>query len=210
MMKNILIHGLGQNSESWDNTSVYLKENNIDIICPDLFEITENTSKDYKMLYNTFSDFCNNQKEKLNLCGLSLGGVLALDFVKEYPEKVNSIILIGTPYKIPKALFKLQGLIFHIMPKRVFKKMGCSKREFLTLVNSMSNLDIAKDLETIKCKSLIICGDKDNANMENAKLLNKSIKNSKFKVTSNSSHEVNIDNPKELADIICDFWKDNQ
>jgi len=30
MMKNILIHGLGQNSESWDNTSVYLKENNIE------------------------------------------------------------------------------------------------------------------------------------------------------------------------------------
>ena len=210
MMKNILIHGLGQNSQSWDNTSVYLKENNIDIICPDLFEITKNTSKDYKMLYNTFSDFCNNQKEKLNLCGLSLGGVLALDFVKEYPEKVNSIILIGTPYKISKVLFKLQGLIFHIMPKRVFEKMGCSKREFFTLVNSMSNLNIAKDLETIKCKSLIICGDKDNANMENANLLNKSIKNSKFKVISNSSHEVNIDNPKELANIIYDFWKDNQ
>ncbi len=209
-MKNILIHGLGQNSQSWDNTSMYLKENNIDIVCPDLFEITKNTSKDYKMMYNTFSDFCNNQKEKLNLCGLSLGGVLALDFVKEYPEKVNSIILIGTPYKIPKALFKLQGLIFHIMPKRGFEKMGCSKREFLTLVNSMSNLDIAKDLETIKCNSLIICGDKDNVNMENAKLLNKSIKNSKFKVINNSSHEVNIDNPKELADIICDFWKDNQ
>ena len=209
-MKNILIHGLGQNSQSWDNTSMYLKENNIDIVCPDLFEITKNTSKDYKMMYNTFSDFCNNQKEKLNLCGLSLGGVLALDFVKEYPEKVNSIILIGTPYKIPKALFKLQGLIFHIMPKRGFEKMGCSKREFLTLVNSMSNLDIAKDLETIKCNSLIICGDKDNVNMENAKLLNKSIKNSKFKVINNSSHKVNIDNPKELADIICDFWKDNQ
>ena len=210
MMKNILIHGLGQNSQSWDNTSMYLKENNIDIICPDLFEITKNTSKDYKMLYNTFSDFCNNQKEKLNLCGLSLGGVLALDFVKEYPEKVNSIILIGTPYKIPKVLFKMQSLIFHIMPKSTFEKMGCSKREFITLVNSMSNLNIAKDLETIKCKSLIICGDKDNANMENANLLNKSIKNSKFKVINNSSHEVNIDNPKELANIIYGFWKDNQ
>ncbi len=209
-MKNILIHGLGQNNQSWHDTNVYLKKNGIDTICPDLFEITKNTSKDYKMLYNTFSDFCNMQKEKLNLCGLSLGGVLALDFVKEYPEKVNSIILIGTPYKIPKALFKLQGLIFHIMPKSVFEKMGCSKREFFTLVNSMSNLDIAKDLEIIKCKSLIICGDKDNANMKNAKLLNKSIKKSKFKVINNSSHEVNIDNPKELANIIYDFWKDNQ
>ena len=140
-------------------------------------------------MYNAFSDLCNNQKEKLNLCGLSLGGVLTLDFVKKYPEKVNSIILIGTPYKIPKALFKMQSLIFHIMPKSTFEKMGCSKREFITLVNSMSNLNIAKDLETINCKSLIVCGAKD---------------------ISNSSHEVNIDNPEELSNIIYNFWKDNQ
>lgn len=79
------------------------------------------------MMYKVFSDLCNNQKGKLNLCGLSLGGLLALDFVKEYPEKVNSIILIGTPYKIPKTLFKIQSLLFQIMPKKLFKKIGCSK-----------------------------------------------------------------------------------
>lgn len=209
-MKNILIHGLGQDNQSWNNTNMYLKENGIDTICPNLFEITKNISKDYKMMYNAFSDFCNNQKEKLNLCGLSLGGILALDFVKDYPEKVNSIILIGTPYKIPKALFKLQSIIFHIMPKSTFEKMWCSKKEFITLVNSMNNLDIVKNLDRIKCQSLIICGAKDNMNMESAKLLNNNIKNSKFKVISNSAHEVNIDNPKELANIIYDFWKDNQ
>lgn len=209
-MKNILIHGLGQDNQSWNTTNVYLKQNGIDTICPNLFEISKNTSKDYKMMYNAFSDFCNNQKEKLNLCGLSLGGILALDFVKEHPEKVNSIILIGTPYKIPKALFKIQSLIFHIMPKATFEKMGCFKRDFITLVNSMSNLNITKDLEKIKCKGLILCGTKDNVNMESAKLLNNSIKNSKLKVISNSSHEVNIDNPKALSIEIYDFWKDNQ
>lgn len=209
-MKNILIHGLGQNNQSWDNTVIYLKKNGIDTICPSLFEITDNTSVNYKNMYNAFSDFCNSQKEKVNLCGLSLGGILALNFVKDYPEKVNSIILIGTPYKIPKALFKMQSIIFHVMPKATFKKMGCSKREFITLVNSMSNLNIAKDLEKINCKCLIVCGSKDNVNMESAKLLNNSIKNSEFKVISNSSHEVNIDNPEELSNIIYNFWKDNQ
>ena len=209
-MKNILIHGLGQNEQSWNNTNEYLRKNQIDPICPNLFELTKNTSKDYKMMYNVFSDLCNAQKEKLNLCGISLGGILALDFAKEYPEKVNSIILIGTPYKIPKTLFKLQSIIFHIMPKSTFERMGCSKGEFITLVNSMNNLDISSDLDRIKCSSLIICGAKDNVNIESAKLLNKNIKNSKLKVISNSAHEVNIDNPKELADIICDFWKDNQ
>lgn len=209
-MQNILIHGLGQNNQSWNSTSAYLKEKGIVVECPNLFNITKTKTKEYKMLYNAFSNFCNNQKEKLNLCGLSLGGILALDFVKEHPEKVNSIILIGTPYKIPKALFKAQSLIFHIMPKSTFEKMGCSKKEFITLVNSMSNLNIAKDLEKIKCKSLILCGAKDNVNMESAKLLNNSIRNSEFKVISNSSHEVNIDNPNELSNIVYDFWKDNQ
>ena len=165
-MKNILIHGLGQNEQSWNNTNEYLRKNQIDPICPNLFELTKNTSKDYKMMYNVFSDLCNAQKEKLNLCGISLGGILALDFAKEYPEKVNSIILIGTPYKIPKTLFKLQSIIFHIMPKSTFERMGCSKGEFITLVNSMNNLDISSDLDRIKCSSLIICGAKDNVNIE--------------------------------------------
>lgn len=209
-MKNILLHGLGQNNNSWNKTIEYLKEDKIETISPNLYEITRTDSKDYKKMYNAFSQFCNNQKEKLNLCGLSLGGILILDYVKDHPENVNSIILIGTPYKIPKTLFKLQSVIFHIMPRSTFEKMGCLKKEFITLVNSMSNLDISSDLDKIKCSSLVICGAKDNVNMENAKLLNKDIKNSKLKIIKNAGHEVNIDNPKDLANIVYEFWKDNQ
>lgn len=208
-MKNILIHGLGQNSKSWYNTRTYLKAHGINTECPDLFEITTDVSKEYKIVYNTFSDFCNEQKEKLNLCGISLGGIIALDFVKEYPEKVNSIILIGTPYKIPKMLFEIQSLIFNIMPKSAFEKIGCSKKDFISLISSMRNLNITKDLNKIKCKSLILCGIKDKINMKSAKLLKNSIKNSSFKVINDSSHEVNIDNPKELANVICGFWMNN-
>lgn len=209
-MKNILLHGLGQNNNSWNKTIEYLKEDKIETLSPNLYEITRTDSKDYKKMYNAFSQFCNNQKEKLNLCGLSLGGILILDYVKDHPENVNSIILIGTPYKIPKTLFKLQSVIFHIMPRSTFEKMGCLKKEFITLVNSMSNLDISSDLDKIKCSSLVICGAKDNVNMENAKLLNKDIKNSKLKIIENAGHEVNIDNPKDLANIVYEFWKDNQ
>ena len=209
-MINILVHGLGQDNHSWDNTNKYLRENEIDVICPNLFEITKNTSKDYKMMYNTFSCFCNNQKEQLNLCGLSLGGVLVLDFVKEYPEKVNSIILIGTPYKIPRGLCKLQNIVYHIMPKSAFEKIGCPKNEFISLLHSLSNLNISRELDKINCPSLILCGAKDKVNMKNVKLLNNDIKNSKFKIIENAGHEVNTDNPKELAHAIYNFWKDKK
>ena len=67
-MRNILIHGLGQNNQSWHKTVIYLKKNGIEAICPSLYEITDNTLLNYKSLYGAFSDFCNSQKEKVNLC----------------------------------------------------------------------------------------------------------------------------------------------
>ena len=99
------------------------------------------------------------------------GGILALDYVKKYPEKVNSIIIIGTPYDIPKVLFKIQSMIFHFMPDSQFNDMGCSKKDFITLVNSMSNHNIKNGLDKINCKSLILCGSKDKANMKSANLM---------------------------------------
>ena len=206
-MKNILVHGLGQNETSWDIVGKELKNNNIKVEVPSLYSMVKDVTPDYDTLYKQFSNYYNRFDEKLNLCGLSLGGILALNYTKEFPDKVNSLILIGTPYKIPKFLFKVQGLIFKIMPRSTFEKIGCKKKDFISLVNSMSNLDITSNLDKITCKTLILCGVKDNQNMESAKLLNKAIKNSSFKTIDNSSHEVNVDNPKELASIIYRFWK---
>ena len=182
-MKNILVHGLGQNETSWNKVEEELKSNSIKVEIPSLYSMLKDVTSDYATLYKKFSNYCNN-------------------------FKVNSLILIGTPYKVSKFLFKVQGLIFKIMPRSTFEKIGCEKKDFISLVNSMSNLDIEINLDKVTCKTLILCGVKDSQNMESAKLLNKSINNSSFKTIDNSSHEVNVDNPKELANTIYDFWKD--
>ena len=99
---------------------------------------------------------------------------------------------------------------YKFMPKRIFEKIGCSKKDMIRLLKSMSKLSIPNKAPNIKCNTLIICGEKekDNINMKSAKQLNKVIKNSKFKIIENSGHEVNVDNPKKLANVIYDFWKD--
>ena len=94
------------------------------------------------------------------------------------------------------------------MPKKLFEKIGCSKKDMIGLLKSMCNLSIPEKSKNVKCSALIICGEKDNTNMKSAKQLNNVIKNSKFKVIENARHEVNRDNPKELANIICNFWKE--
>ena len=76
----------------------------------------------------------------------------------------------------------------------------------------MKNLSIPNKAPNIKSNTLIICGEKekDNINMKSAKKLNEVIQNSKFRIIENAGHEVNIDNPKGLANIIYEFWKDNE
>lgn len=45
---------------------------------------------------------CDKFDEPIDWCGLSLGGVLALNYAIERPDKVKSLVLIATPYMIPK------------------------------------------------------------------------------------------------------------
>ena len=210
-MINILVHGLGQDEKSWNEVKNQLNNNGINVETPNLFSMVKNYQVNYENMYKTFADYCNSFNEKINLVGLSLGGVLAIDYITEFPEKVNSIILIGTPYEIPKTIFIIQNIIYKFMPKRIFEEMGCPKKDMISLLDSMKNLSIPEKAPNIKINTLIICGEKekDNINMKSAKQLNKVIQNSKFKIIENAGHEVNIDNPIELANTIYDFWKDN-
>ena len=109
-MINILVHGLGQNESSWDKVKELLEENKVEVETPNLFNLAKNYQLSYENLYKIFADYCNSFKEKLNIVGLSLGGILAIDYVNEYPEKVNSIILSGTPYEIPKSIITIQNI----------------------------------------------------------------------------------------------------
>ena len=206
-MVNILVHGLGQTEKSWDKIIEELDKSNIKAENPNLFELAKNYEINYENIYRTFCDYCNSFKEKINLCGLSLGGILSINYAIEYPEKVNSMILIGTTYKIPKKMFKLQNFIFKFMPKSTFENMGIKKNDFINLTNSMADLDIKSKVDNIKCKVLILCGEKDNVNMESAKQLNRNIKASKLEIIKNAGHEVNTENPKELARVISKYWK---
>lgn len=111
-MKNILIHGLGQNGKDWDTIKNELETRGISSVAPDLFDLAKGRKLDYPTVYQAFSELCESYQDKLNLCGLSLGGLLALNYAIQYPKKINSLVLIGTPFEIPKGLLKFQNIVF--------------------------------------------------------------------------------------------------
>ncbi|MDY5642458.1 MAG: alpha/beta fold hydrolase [Candidatus Faecousia sp.] len=60
----------------------------------------------YSSMYAAFCDYCGGFSQSLNLCGLSLGAVLALNYAIDFPQRVNSLILIAPQYDMPKFLIE--------------------------------------------------------------------------------------------------------
>ncbi|MCC0663073.1 alpha/beta fold hydrolase [Clostridioides sp. ZZV15-6597] len=204
-MQYVLIHGLGQNSSSWDKVISYMRGQER-LICPELSLFLREEDVTYSNLYQSFSQYCDDFSEPLNLCGLSLGGVLALNYAIDNPSKVKSLILIATQYEMPKVLLKLQNIIFRFIPQKSFKGMGLRKKDFIELINSMMNLNFSENLKNISCPVLVICGEKDKANKKATSNIAKGIIKSEIQFVKNAGHEVNTDSPKELAKIIRFFY----
>lgn len=126
-MKNILIHGLGQNSKDWDTIKMSWKRGEFPLSL---------------LIYLTL------QRQEIRLSHSISGIQRAVRVLPRqtkslrafprrsacaqlcYPvsEKINSLVLIGTPFEIPKGLLKFQNIVFRFMPKAVFQNMGVSKK----------------------------------------------------------------------------------
>ena len=202
-MRYIFIHGLGQTPTTWDKTISALGIDNF--VCPTLPALVHNTDKTYQSLYSAFSTYCDSFNDKMILCGLSLGAVLALNYAVDNAGKVGRLILIAPQYKMPKGMLRFQNFIFRFMPKSIFDETGFAKVDYISLCKSMMNLDFSGSLNRITCPTLILHGEKDNANKKAAAEIADRIKAAELQIVSGAGHEVNTDAPERLAEIIHTF-----
>ena len=204
-MKQIYLHGLGQNPDSWSKVIEQL-ETAEHSVCPDLSELVQGQDTTYQNLYAAFSAMCDEIEEDLCLCGLSLGGVLALNYAIEHPGKIQVFVLIATQYKMPTILLKVQNTIFRFMPKSMFQQMGFGKSDFLKLCNTMMELDFSDSIYKVSCPTLVIYGEKDRANKNASIELANMLIDAELQVFSGAGHEINIEAPDKLVETLRVFF----
>ena len=119
-MKTILLHGLGQGPESWAAVRAELGEGP-DLLSPALTELFPNGEVSYPSLFRGLEDYCGALAGPLALCGLSLGGVLVLDYALRHPDRVDRLALIGAQFRMPTGLLRVQDLAFRLMPAGMFR-----------------------------------------------------------------------------------------
>lgn len=204
MEKTIILYGLGQDGKSWNSVVQLLNQEAM--ILPKFEQDTISEPLTYDIMYRNVQVNCSKES-KVNLVGLSLGGVLALNYCLDYPDKVNSLVLINTQFKMPRYLLKLQNLIFLLLPNQKFLSIGLSKVNAISITKSMMKLDFSEYLDQISQPTLLINGTKDKINQKATYALHSMIENSRIGFIK-GGHELNKDAPFELAKMINTFYKE--
>ena len=70
----------------------------------------------------------------------------------------------------------------------------------------MKNLDFSGRLGELRCPTLILCGEKDGANLKSARFLAGHIPGAELQVLENTGHVVNEENPRALAERLNAFY----
>lgn len=205
-MKRIYLHGLGQTAQSW-NDVIRASSSDGSHQTLDLIDMIDSAESTYKQLYTKLAAYLSKEKEPFELCGLSLGAVLALNYAIKHPKKVSSLVLIAPQYRMPKTLLKIQNMVFRLMPESKFKETGLSKQSMIALCDSMKDLDFSGSLAKANSPTLIICGQKDSANMKQARKMADSMPSAVFKSIDDAGHEINAEAPALLAMVLDEFFR---
>ncbi|MBO1307073.1 alpha/beta hydrolase [Enterococcus sp. 669A] len=204
-MTYVFVHGLGQSVNSWQETLDLVPL--APVAVPNLDAFLEPGAATYGELYQKFVAYCNQMEEPLHLCGLSLGGILALNYATQFPEKVASLVLMGAQYKMPKKLLKVQNFVLRYAPMKVFDMGALDKHTMLELTTSMMDIDLSADLDKITCPTLVACGSKDVPNKSAALEMTAAIPEAVYYQLEGVGHEGNTEAPEKVAAMLKHFYQ---
>ena len=200
-MKVLFLHGLGQDERSWKKVQEALPD-----VSAESLALFPKGNESYQDIRQATLQHLLAQNQPFILVGLSLGGLLALDLADQALPHLKGLILSGTQYNLAdNFLYRLQILVFKLMPKSVFTKQGADKDQMIRILTELRKVNLTDKITKIKLPSLLICDNKDKPNLKAAYKLNKLLKGSQLRIIENGGHTLNSQMPETFAQIIEKF-----
>ena len=200
-MKLIFLHGLGQTAASWKEVQDPLAN-----YPSEALELFPTGVGSYKEAKKRIAKYLSEEKKPFVLIGLSLGATLALELSSYDLPNLQGLVLSGCPVKLAgNILFRIQLMIFKLLPKSFFEKRGANKALMVGVSEELKILDLTDIAEICPYPTLLICGSKDKPNLSSMRSLHKLISESQFQIIPDGPHVLNEDKPEEFAGTVKDF-----
>ena len=200
-MKLVFLHGLGQSAESWKEVRNLLTDYPSEAI-----ELFPSGVSNYQQAKERVYQHLAQETEPFILVGLSLGAALALELSSYDLPNLQGLVLSGCPLKLAgNILFKIQLMIFKLLPKSFFEKRGANKALMVGVSEELKILDLTDIAEICPYPTLLICGSKDKPNLSSMRSLHKLISESQFQIIPDGPHVLNKEKPKEFVENTRSF-----
>ncbi|MCS3531507.1 alpha/beta fold hydrolase [Chryseobacterium sp. JUb7] len=187
-------------------------------------EIPDNgiTIEKYTQELKEFID--NENLNDVYIFGHSMGGYAALNYASQYPEKLNSIITLGTKFDWTEeqAVKESKMLNPDIIAEKVPKyaqllelQHGSKWKQLLPAIAEMmislgKNPPLKDQLSSINIPVQIMVGDTDNmVTIEESIQAYRTLSNAKLAVVPDTKHPLDKVRPGLLLDLMKDFWKNS-
>lgn len=228
----VFIHGLGGNIRNWKYQEELSKE--FKLVFIDLQGFGK--SPEYKNMSMTShaqlvkKTIKELKLKKINLVGVSMGGLIVQEIMKTKQPNVQSITLVSTYEQLTKktkiefekrTIKRMEKNDTKGMVERYFYdptnrdfiltvKRGnyYNKNSYLSSARYASEVDYKENNKKIEIPTLIITGEDDKLiDYKYSKKINKSIKNSKLVLLKECGHLPNIEKHKEFNLELTNFLK---
>ena len=200
-MKLIFLHGLGQSAESWKEVQNLLTDYPSEAI-----ELFPSGVSNYQQAKERVYQHLAQETEPFILVGLSLGAALALELSSYDLPNLQGLVLTGCPLKLAgNILFKIQLMIFKLLPKSFFEKQGADKTLMVGVSEELKTLDLTQIAQNCHYPSLLICGSKDLPNLISMRKLYQLLPQAQFQIIPDGPHTLNTAKPKEFAEKTKSF-----
>jgi pimeloyl-ACP methyl ester carboxylesterase len=238
----VLLHGLGANSNSWLLQLPALQQAGFRIIAPDTPGFGSSTYLGRRAAVSTFTVPIEKLLEhlglnRINLVGISMGGVLALQITLNHPQWISRLVLVNTfahlnvtsPRLIPYYLVRY--ILVHTLglptqakavarrlfpyPEQEVLRQGlieqisqADPRAYRAAMRALARFDVRNRLREICCPTLVISGDRDTTvPIETQRYLVQNIANARHSVILDAGHGVTVEKPCHFNAVLVEFLR---
>nr|WP_221377363.1 alpha/beta hydrolase [Actinoplanes polyasparticus] len=161
----VLLHGAGESRQMWDGEREVLGRR-FRLLLPDLPGYGRSPGP-FSIDAAVASLHALRQGQRVHVCGLSAGAMVAIRWAARYPDDVASLMISVVPVRPPQLVLRLQSAVLRLIPVASFgsPEEGVTKAAVLRTLAELRRTDLRADLSNVQARTLVLCGSKYRINL---------------------------------------------
>jgi 3-oxoadipate enol-lactonase len=202
----VLLHGSGRASRMWGQVLEDLSAE-WHVLAPDLPGFGQSQGPfTVAGAAHAISEIAAVQTAPVHLCGMSLGGVIAVRAAAELGHQVASLTVTGTPVvprrDAPSALHRYRSLPGPLL--RMFSDVA-GRRDWLRILDELEATDLRDYLPLVTAPTLVVCGSRDWRAVPAACELAKGIPGGRVRIAPHQGENWPATAPGLFSRIVTEF-----